>query len=696
MLRGTHVTRDCGQLRPFFSDNPSPSRGGVFQVRISKTETVVALKEAIKNKKLEAFHDVDADTLSLYKPRNPVPTPVRGNLSKIILSEHAERLQEELSRLSQVFPEPLPEDRIHIIVDAPYFIIYYWLRNGTFNNGFERIIRSNATINELKHEIKSSMKDVHEDHISLYRIPGDENAVRESLTKTGGGEPLQGRTLAHIFLRVPVFDTLYVVVEVTLRGEKRAREEADEIREALKRARIANHLPSDVGKPSVYREVHTKDYLIDHRRACDDESPDLGEKLPPISLQYAGFGHFLDIFYGHEHFSDTDKVSSREIRTAVDTFAERMSRYYPAELSRRDDGLPALKNVLSARTDGLSFRLLPGEVDGSVRSDGHIYGPHNAMSCVTKFKNEAGGVSTIPYVEMLGYFAHSTKTAAKEPDSASLMDAWNFPCLGMTIIGHQVTFYAMIYFGEWRVVSLTPSLSCVECAGDGNERNALYDAFTAASVLLACIHQDAKRFIETPSRLSLTGRRRLPYISSLFDPDSRSRIEFHIVDPFSSGLDRFLYIARTSKGEIIVKFTRRYSYDLHTFCAGKGFAPKLLGFERLPGGFFGVAMELFEDASPFTAARGPKTAEWKKELKKLVNSFHDVGLVHGDLRSPNILCDGNKVMLVDFDWGGKQGEVSYPKCKLNRELENERNMTNLKITFADDRRVLEKTLDRVV
>ena len=497
-----------------------------------------------------------------------------------------------------------------------------------------------------------------------------------------------------------------------LKGEKRAREEAHEIREAPKRAKIANLAPSDAGKPSFYRDLHKEDYLIDHRRACDDESPDVGEDLPPISLQHAGFGHFLDIFHGLGHFSDTDEVSSRGIRMAVDIFAEKMSRYYLDELGRRNVGLPALKNVLSSRTDGLSLQLIPAKV-GSVRSAGHVWGLHNALSCVAEFKNEAGGVSSIPYVEMLGNFAHSTKAAANKPDSASLMDAWNFPCLGITIVGklcimfafpvhlpvmlgHQVTFYAMIYFGEWRVVSLTPSLSCIEHAGDGNERNALYDAFTAASVLLACIHRDAKRLVETSPRLSLTGRRRLPYISSLLHPDSQSRIEFQILDFFSKGTGRFLYVARTSKGKIIVKFTRRYSYDLHTFCAARGFAPKLLGFERLPGGFFGVAMEFFEDASPFTEARGPKTAEWRRMLQEGVNSFHDAGLVHGDLRAPNILCDGNKVMLIDFDWGGKQGEVFYPQGKLDVELENERDVTNLKISFSDDRRVLYKTLSRIV
>jgi hypothetical protein len=202
----------------------------------------------------------------------------------------------------------------------------------------------------------------------------------------------------------------------------------------------------------------------------------------------------------------------------------------------------------------------------------------------------------------------------------------------------------MIYFGAWRVVSLMHPLSCIQRAGDGNERNPLYKAFTAASVLLACIKQDAQRLITTPSLRLAKSNLHLPYISSLLGPDSQSRITFKILQVFSTGgPGRFLYIASTPEDKtIIIKFTQRYSYDLHAFCARKGFVPKVLGFERLPGGFFGIAMELFDRAYPFSEASGSKIEEWKKELEELVQSFHNLGYVHGDLRSPNIFCDGRR------------------------------------------------------
>ena len=60
------------------------------------------------------------------------------------------------------------------------------------------------------------------------------------------------------------------------------------------------------------------------------------------------------------------------------------------------------------------------------------------------------------------------------------------------------------------------------------------------------------------------------------------------------------------------------------------------------------------------------------DIRRAKDILHDAGLVHGDLRRPNILIwkDGNRrkasgelresAMLVDFDWAGRAGNVNYP------------------------------------
>ena len=148
---------------------------------------------------------------------------------------------------------------------------------------------------------------------------------------------------------------------------------------------------------------------------------------------------------------------------------------------------------------------------------------------------------------------------------------------------------------------------------------------------------------------------------------------------------------------VLIKFVQRYSIKLHDFCAKSGHAPQILAFERLPGGWYGVAMEYIEFGIPIThsnllpAHRG----RWTEELQSLVCNFHLEGLVHGDLRAVNILCREDSVMVIDFDWGGEDGEVFYPTANLNDELREGRLFNDLKITKEDDRRVLRNTLAKL-
>jgi len=91
--------------------------GGIFQVKLSKTETVAALKKAIRNETPATFREVDVHTLDLYKPRNPLGEPYEENLGKIVLSQDGELLEMGDDKLSEVFPGRAPtECHIHITV----------------------------------------------------------------------------------------------------------------------------------------------------------------------------------------------------------------------------------------------------------------------------------------------------------------------------------------------------------------------------------------------------------------------------------------------------------------------------------------------------------------------------------------------------------------------------------------------------
>jgi hypothetical protein len=191
---------------------------------------------------------------------------------------------------------------------------------------------------------------------------------------------------------------------------------------------------------------------------------------------------------------------------------------------------------------------------------------------------------------------------------------------------------------------------------------------------------------------------KLPYISALPKyGDSDKELHFRILRLHPDVQEyRLLYVAETRDNkQIIVKFTRRYSIELHAKCAKQGHAPNILGFGQFPGGWTVVAMEyIYPSMHP---SRSPDLTrhldKWMDDLQRLVQSFHNDGFVHGDLREPNILCDGEKMLLIDFDWGGEVGKTCYPHARLCSELWDERDGSDPFITKEDDNRVLGNTFD---
>ncbi|KAI6006868.1 hypothetical protein EDD15DRAFT_2394136 [Pisolithus albus] len=276
---------------------------------------------------------------------------------------------------------------------------------------------------------------------------------------------------------------------------------------------------------------------------------------------------------------------------------------------------------------------------------------------------------------------------------------WRAPCLGLIIVGHMLQFYAVIAVDHrFKLVSLTSMYSCIETAFDGRDRKSLYLAFTAASVLQAqLLHDIDKLFNNPPSELPIR-KRGFPAVSKLCKyPPSDDHLHFEIQSFFEDRQSyRLLYVAETQQGQFI-KFTRRYSILLHETCARLGHAPQILAFERLPGGWYAVAMEYIESGVSINQSTQLVAHEdrWANELRQLMDKFHSEGLVHGDLRDANMLFKEDSVMLINFDWGGIDGEVSYATGNLNNELLEGRVSSDLKITQEDDKRILERTLEKL-
>ena len=112
-----------------------------------------------------------------------------------------------------------------------------------------------------------------------------------------------------------------------------------------------------------------------------------------------------------------------------------------------------------------------------------------------------------------------------------------------------------------------------------------------------------------------------------------------------------------------------------------------------------MAMEMIDTRFGQKKAESAREAEeWQEEIRGLVGKFHEQGLIHGDLHLANFVItkdeDRRRIFLIDFDWGGKEGEVVFPYELLIEELgiQNHR-LRDRKITKEHDLGCLERVLE---
>ncbi|KAF8981055.1 hypothetical protein BDQ17DRAFT_1438644 [Cyathus striatus] len=429
----------------------------------------------------------------------------------------------------------------------------------------------------------------------------------------------------------------------------------DDIRPRIKQRKIVTMSHSSLARPSIYEVVQQDP----EQRILDDLPQEAGD-IPSISLLYDGFGEFLDI---------------------VDGRIDEMCKFYSSDQDRRSVGLGLLSKILAARNDKNYIPILTAEHETGV-----VFTVYSIACITSEFRNRSTRNSLIPEVQLVSHFSHSLLRGL-ERFPEELKGKRRIPGLGIVVIGPEVKFYAILSLdAQFRIVSLTPGLSCSQSSSDGRERTALYRAFTAASVLQARIHAG----IIQSNMFTMESRHyaRFPAVSKLrrwhnSSPQDGDFLEFEIYRCLHLTHSRNLYYARTAEDEryIIVKFA----------------PPELLAYEYLPGGWYGVAIEEL-GVVPISLHKhiADHFSNWERDLNKLVAEFHSKGFVHGDLRDANIISgEDGCVKLVDFDWAGRDGLVSYPIVRLNPELLDGRASRDRIIRKEDDMRILRATLAKV-
>lgn len=137
-------------------------------------------------------------------------------------------------------------------------------------------------------------------------------------------------------------------------------------------------------------------------------------------------------------------------------------------------------------------------------------------------------------------------------------------------------------------------------------------------------------------------------------PDTVSKPIFHATMTCDSNSD-------FKPQHVVIKFSKHYSKKAHELLAESDFAPRLWFCEKVEdvGNLWVVVMN-------FINVQKKKINGSK--LKEAIRILHETGIVHGDLRIPNILYTSKGPMLIDFEWSGPEGESRYP-LSINKSID---------------------------
>ena len=298
--------------------------------------------------------------------------------------------------------------------------------------------------------------------------------------------------------------------------------------------------------------------------------------------------------------------------------------------------------------------------------------------CILEVKNEIGSKNAEPMAQAIFYWLEAIRLCKQDKDN-QLFSRTNFPAVLLLHYGESCCFTCLnIYTG----FSIGPYISVALAVYTGTTNVQIVNPI----IPLHFHPSDTKtratgeRFICALSRL-LSSLKNY-YLTDAFSKSSRVQVKFPFYTTYTDGgaSHPFVYekqidgkrvfsahLRDNPEDKIFVKFSRRYGEDAHKVAHAYGFAPKLRAVERYADGWVMVVMD--DVSQQFCAIKDRRLKEnVYKAVEKALALLHADGYVHGDVRETNIMVkrdgvdseDLGDIILVDFDWAGKENTVRYP------------------------------------
>ena len=404
--------------------------------------------------------------------------------------------------------------------------------------------------------------------------------------------------------------------------------------------------PSSVAKPSVFRLLQVvDDPLVLNGRPCDAVGL-------PVALAHPTLGAFLDNVAG-------GLVPDGQ---AIDTVLKMSS--IMGELSDYNEGVHGGPLVVAVG-EYVGYRFAVSRFSDGCRTDSTVTcrwdTMFEAMLVNMELKKELGLGGGCPYLQSTGYylkFIH--KYEGYEVSRLSRL-----PCLLVYVSGPYFGVAGAVFLGLPIIEPLTPLMPLFDLPH--NERLLLETARVLQALKIAVGELEAYygRLANQASSLE-TPQTSFPYVDSVRIDEEDVRLAY--VSRMDEGANTFR--ARAGARDVVVKFVKRYSRECHSKCYELGIGPALLSFNSIPGGWSVVVMEWLRGYETLLAMSEDHrvTHEVVDAVDEAVRKMHNEGFVHGDLRLPNVMVGpNNSIKIIDFDWAGRIGEVTYPPL-MNSEI----------------------------
>ncbi|KAI0073420.1 hypothetical protein K474DRAFT_1686212 [Panus rudis PR-1116 ss-1] len=429
------------------------------------------------------------------------------------------------------------------------------------------------------------------------------------------------------------------------------------------------HTPSKGAAPKQYREIQDGDSPLLDRRYATRRTP----VAAPIEAYHPVFAYFL-AEYAREDLDPPSEIVSHTMKL-MDSASQIATR----EAQRAESTRDALSDLLR--------HPVVQTVNPNLTSSDHMLlymrqeDPRgSAAMIIIEEKYELGQSGEGCVQGSLSYHAHWIQ------DRGSLHKSCICPSFIISIAGPFIAVCGAIWTSDIIIQHLTGYM-WMGRSGDIEEDRLLRVSRMFYALQRAVIR--LKHYYEhlDPEIIDDKYRRFFPLATSYRDSNG-TRVVFKYA-AFLKEKDpscvTFLATLEGSEQKVVVKFVERYGEEEHRLLAQHGYAPRLLyhghiwdvednlegetsvdvnagcGTRRM------VVMEYVEGKTLDNMDADVSREDVRKALHGIIDIMHQQKMVHGDIRTPNILLTGadqldvkKRIRVLDFDWAGQEGIVRYP------------------------------------